>query len=333
VALSFEDFFSDPAIQKSSFALYDPSPRKLWRGLWIGGLRDIDKLLVVSTLAAGGESLTQETLNFLTLSDVPQAKYQMVKAYDDSDTWATTDQDEFQRATVQEFQIDSESKALTEAFIKQMTDEAEPYQPGIVLGSFVMERTPLSYLDSLIDYDTLRLVTSPVGIFGSLVKGANYLTFFWSPEIATTWSLGAKPAWAVNTMMACIWRDACIVKHKMMSERQRGGYHRTAKKQKRQNPKLILPRTIRHCAWGPDEERERISRSAHAVRAFYRQLPDNQAASDAAIFAANEYGYPEPPVGFTFVRPHTRGGQASETEAMPVVCLGLQVANLALGVL
>lgn len=327
----YDEFFDDPAIAKTSFALYNPSPRKLWRGLWIGHLPANTRLQIVSTLAAGGDNLSQETLNFLTLTDTPAAKYQMIKAYDPPPD--SLDKDEYQQATLDEYQIGQESRDLAAAFVKQMVAEAEPQRRQIILGHFVMERTPLSYLDSLIDYDTLRLVTSPAGIFGSLVKATNYLTFFWAPEITTTWSLGAKPAWAINTMLACIWRDACIIKHKMMSERQRGAIRRAAKKTTR-NPRLILPRIIHHCAWGSDAERERLTRSAHSVRAFYRQLPSDQQASDSAIVTANEYGYPEPPPGFTFVQPHTRGDHSPEaTPATPIICLGLRVANLALDIL
>ena len=321
------DLFDSPDAAWMAIQLGVPARRKSWRGLWLGNIEEDARLLVISTLCPG--PLTQEVLNFLTLVDVPEARYQMVKAYDPSESYTTQS---YKTATLDEFQIDEESRNLATAFVNQMIDEAAPHQEHPVLGHFVMDRVPLERLDSLIKYDTLRLAISPQGIFGSLVEGANFLTFWWSPETSTTWSLGAKHAWAINTMMACIWRDACVVRYKMFQQRSRSGYKPAAKKHKRVDKKLILPRSISKCAWSQDAERQRITHAKHSVRAFYRQLPSGYQASDEAEETAAEFGYPLPPSGFTFVRPHVRGNGdgGEEVAATPVVCLGLQVAHLAL---
>lgn len=323
------ELFENPEMHKMAIRLSKKTERKLWRSLWLGNIHPDTRLLVISTLCPG--NLTQEILNFLTLLDVPGAKYRMVKAYNLAEDY---NRQSYQAATLNEFQIDDKAKALANAFILQMEDEAAPHRARAVLGQFIMNRVPLDYLDTLIQYDTLRLSISPVGIFGSLVKGTSYLTFWWSPEEATTWSLGARHAWAINTMMACIWRDACVVRQKMFQERSRDIYKPGGKKRKTAKKKLVLPRIVKRGTWGLDAERERITHSTHEVRPFYRQLPDGQQASEGARETAAEFGYPRPPDGFTFVRPHTRGsGEVGEAvEAIPVVCLGLQVAHLALSI-
>lgn len=321
------EMFDNPNAKRMGIELFIPAKRNLWRGLWLGNITGDARLLVISTLCPG--PLTQEVLNFLTLTDTTDANYQVVKAYDPAGLYETQNH---RTATLNEYHIGEESRSLANAFVSQMVAEAAPYRERPVLGCFVMDRVPLERLDSLIQYDILRLSIHPQGIFGSLVKGGNFLTFWWSPEVSTTWSLGAKHAWAVNTMMACIWRDACVVRHQMFQQRSRSPYKPAAKKQKRVNKKLILPRTIKKCAWSQDAERQRITHTEHSVRAFYRQLPTGHQASREAEETAAEFGYPLPPVGFTFVRPHIRGnGEGGDTvAATPVICLGLQVAHLAL---
>lgn len=325
------ELFENPEMHTMAIHLNRETKRKIWRGLWLGNIAPDARMLVVSTLCQG--NVTQEVLNFLTLVDVPGAKYQMEKAYDPTDDYSSRP---YQAATLDEFYIEESAKDLASAFGRQMVEEAAPDRGRIVLGEFVMEREPLDYLDALIRYNSVRLSISPTGICGSLVQEANYLTFWWSPEGATTWSLGGKHAWALNTMLACIWRDACVVKKQMFQERSRSIYKpRRGKKQTLAGKKLILPRIIKQCSWGRDAERERITHAEHEVRAFYRQLPAGQNGSRAARETAAEFGYPKPPEGFTFVRPHTRGNGEGESvgEVQTVVCLGLQVAHLALGVL
>lgn len=130
-----------------------------------------------------------------------------------------------------------------------------------------------------------------------------------------------------------LWRYPGIIQ-RMFQERSRSIYKPASKKRKLAGKKLILPRIIKQCAWGHDAERERITHAEHEVRAFYRQLPAGQQGSKAAGDMAAEFGYPKPPEGFTFVRPHTRGsGDGWSVETTEVVCLGLQVAHLALRVI
>lgn len=321
------ELFEDRNIQRMSMPLYIETNRKLWRDLWLGNIPANMRLLVISTLCPG--PLTQEILNFLTLADVPGSMYQLVKPYQDTFLgW------NIKEATIAEYHIDDKSRNLADGFVRQMIEEAAPYRPGAVIGSFVMDKTPLPYLNSLIDYDQVRLVTSSKGIFASLVKDKNYLCFWWSPELHGAWSIGAKHAWAINVMMSCIWRDVCVVKEQMFYERQRSIKKPLKERSVNQKKKLVLPRIVKKVAWGLAEERERIIRSAHIVRQHYRHLSDGQQASQQAKANARALGNPEPPDGWTFVMPHQRGsGDVSQTEVIPVICLGLKTASIALSIM
>ena len=62
-------------------------------------------------------------------------------------------------------------------------------------------------------------------------------------------------------------------------------------------------------AWGTAEERAAIQRQAHGVRGHLRRLLAGARAGEGAVRCAQGYGLAVP-AGFTFVRPHVRGGQA-----------------------
>lgn len=82
-------------------------------------------------------------------------------------------------------------------------------------------------------------------------------------------------------------------------------------------------------------ERDYLTRERHAVKFCYRPLPAGQMASDQARENAKELNQPEPPTGFTFVKPYQRGGEAGDPDVEPrtveIVCRGLQAAAIALG--
>jgi hypothetical protein len=61
-------------------------------------------------------------------------------------------------------------------------------------------------------------------------------------------------------------------------------------------------------AWGTAEERAAIQRQAHGVRGHLRRLLAGARAGEDAVRGAQGYGLAVP-AGFTFVRPHVRGGQ------------------------
>jgi len=91
-----------------------------------------------------------------------------------------------------------------------------------------------------------------------------------------------------------------------------------------------LPRPFRAAAgeeaeepeaeWGEPEARRRLARAAHAVRGHLRRLPAGWKAHPGALRLAEGFGVVVPE-GFTFVRPHLRGGRAAppEPEAPPEI--------------
>jgi len=72
--------------------------------------------------------------------------------------------------------------------------------------------------------------------------------------------------------------------------------------------------------WGEPEARRGLARAAHAVRGHLRRLPAGWKAHPGALRLAEGFGVVVPE-GFTFVRPHLRGGRAAppEQEAPPEI--------------
>lgn len=69
-------------------------------------------------------------------------------------------------------------------------------------------------------------------------------------------------------------------------------------------------------AWGEAAERERIRRQAHGVRGHLRRLHGKWQVGAEAAASAREYGLALPQ-GFTFVRPHVRGANATSDAVTP----------------
>jgi len=69
-------------------------------------------------------------------------------------------------------------------------------------------------------------------------------------------------------------------------------------------------------AWGEPAERERILGQAHGVRGHPRRLHGGWQVADEAVCHAREFGLALPQ-GFTFVRPHVRGGNAPGAGVTP----------------
>jgi len=73
-------------------------------------------------------------------------------------------------------------------------------------------------------------------------------------------------------------------------------------------------------AWGNPEDLRRWSRAAHVVRGHLRRLPAGWKAHPKTLRLAEGFGIVVP-AGYTFVRPHYRGGRASleKPEALPEI--------------
>jgi hypothetical protein len=85
-------------------------------------------------------------------------------------------------------------------------------------------------------------------------------------------------------------------------------------------------------AWGKPEDLRRWSRAAHAVRGHLRRLPAGWKARPMTLRLAEGFGMVVP-AGYTFVRPHYRGGRAASEKPgalpeIPAVARGLASLTL-----
>lgn len=327
-------------LEPASLLLAAPTHRTGWQHLNLLGVKPNARLYSLIMLHDQNSHLSQQDYNFLCCTDIEDATLSISKRSVDevvrqiaAEMPQTPDiLNLYKDKALRDMTMDPGQRRLGEAFVKMMVQEAEPHRLHLLGGAFEMERVSLPFLDELIDYDKLRLVIQPGGIRGSLVYGEKYSPFFWSPKRTTLWLKGAQIAWALQVVAASIWRDACVVRHEFVTERRRSIYQPRPRQPREKKAVTVLPRVIRHVVWSSDEERERIIRQAHSVKQHYRELPPGWQTSEEAVSNAKFYGWPEPPGGWTFVKPHTRGeGQpADQPAARKIICKGLQVARLAL---
>ncbi|MFW9927962.1 MAG: hypothetical protein ACFFD1_01060 [Candidatus Thorarchaeota archaeon] len=307
-------------------------PRRIYQGLDLNSLKPEQRLIIVAALGGADAHLDQATFNYLTLIDkgYSLAVDRPEGFYDDSVPVPGT------RGAVAA-EIPTDQLLLAYAFVKQMIEEAAPNREMVLRGNFEMRRVPLPFLDQHIVYDRLRLVMTPQGVAGAIINSASrgYHPFFWSPEWDTT-GLMDSVSFPLTALVACVWRDACIVKHRFVTERSRELHQAPAGRRRSRRARVILPRVIRHVDWSTEEERERIVHRAHTVDPFYRRIkhPLEGKALVAACERAKKHGYADPPPGWTFVKKHQRGhGEGLPEEAdrpREIICKGLQVARIAL---
>lgn len=310
----------------------------VWRGLDIRHLykqefqarvpgERIVALDVLAAYDAGSKWLTQEAFDFLTCRDLGLIIGAKLVGEQVADL----------------FHYDMEHLNLMSAFARQMINEAEPTRHKVASGIYVMQREPLPAVDHELIYDTLRLFVTPHGIFCTIISESDcYTPFFWTPTGINTSQMfvHVRGIFALEVMLSCIWRDACVVKEGFAVQRKGSkGYEAKTKAAKptHKNP-VILPRTIYKSTWGAAEDREimeHAARQAHTVKAHYRELHEGWNVSKSAYEKAEEYNFPPPPEGWTFVVPHIRGMEEGDAAPTPtvrrVVCKGLQVARIALG--
>lgn len=307
---------------------------KTWRGFDVrhllrqqSGNFEYRQFDVFSALDVATPALNQATFDFLTLRDRQGAKLETslnAQVYKpDSDIITTF------------LQADEDEIRLAMAFRREMVNEAAPHRHDIASGAYVLMRETLPKLDTRLIYDHLRLLIVPQGIGVAVVHDSLYIPFWWSPENDTNTSQVWVPAdirFAFDVLLASIWRDACIVRERFVQEcRDKGkGYQG---KQAFKSDVVRLPRVIFKSQWGSNMDRqitEGISKRAHTVRGHYRLISDEYIAPDEQKEAALDYGIPAPPVGYTFVRPHSRGTGEALPVARRVICQGLQVARTVL---
>lgn len=292
----------------------------IWHGINVTNIEPEYRLAVLMLLNAGGAPLSQAKYNFLTGRDVG-AEFGIKKLKSEINDLFDDD-------------IPRHKKIFVHGMVSDLVKEAAPYRSRIILGNYELLSGGLDWMKSIIDFDTIRLSFSPDGIHASLIKqtGDTILAspVWWSPEFNTLHISGGELALAMNVVLAAIWRDACVVREKWSTERSRKLYtpRRREPKTKKRKQITVLPRVVHHVRWSTTTERTGITRAAHMVRAFYRRLPFGGEPSDNARKNAEKFGYPPPPTGYTFVKPHVRGSGKPTNETQKIVCRGLQIASI-----
>jgi hypothetical protein len=310
-------------------------PPKTWRGLDVRHVQD-GAFEALASLDAASGLLSQEVFDFLTFRDRPGAKCDvgvplgLVHIKPDNTVSISVDR---------MLGLDVEQSRLALAFADTLVQEAEPHRHRLPIGTYIMEPVRIDAIDRDLIWDALRIVLSPTGILASFVSESEgfYAPVFWTPEGVTTAQVhtSATAAIAITVMLSALWRDACVVKEEWREQQARRPLEmkRASSSGKPKPGALVLPRKIVHIRWSQRAEREYIERRAHGVRGFYRALTVSETAPAEAADRAQQFGYPPPPIGYTFVRPHTRGrGDGDHEPVRRIVCRGLQSLKIALGI-
>lgn len=323
----------------------DWKPR--WHGLDLKHIPAPVRLWVLSRLTFDGARpyLNQEVFNFLALADHPEPVLGLRSLQFAIDGNKKGEIDgrlplfeilnntrELRARILSAYSLSLTEAKLAMAFRNQLVQEARPYEKKVFTGALIMDRIPFEHLDRHMEYDTLRLVIVPTGIFCSPIKDNCYMPFFWTAAGDTHMPFlsSAQIDMSLDVLMAGIWRDACVVQKKFIEERvNKDPRPRSGKK----SGVVVLPRQIREVAWADERERTGITHAMHKVRGHYRELPEGWHTSDTARALAEAKFFPPPPEGFTFVSPHTRGhgDEAERVDVRKVVCQGLRTVAIALG--
>jgi|GEM_PF-4683215 len=240
-----------------------------------------------------------------------------------------------------EMDISEEELRLFESYRDSMIWDASGSNEIPPLGHFVILKKDVPLI-SEIDFHELRLVVKQNGLWLSInYPDGNYFFGWWSP----TWdnfAVNGTPREHVvvfQLIAACLWRDLKVVNEKTFERTYTYRRKDLPRVNKQTKKTLHLPRTIYRVTWGSEEEKSNIQnaidqiaeRRAHEVRPHFRQLPEGYKPSDEARRNALNYGYPEPPDGWTFVEPHMRGAGETDNlkrEPIRVMSKGLHAATM-----
>jgi len=176
--------------------------------------------------------------------------------------------------------------------------------------------------------------------------GMPHESFLWTARggVATRLIVPPGPREALDAVLTAVWHDMVVAGEESVPEVSRGGARRSGEARGPGGTAggparaVVFPRTPRHGVelrgvrrWGGDAEAAAVRR-AHAVSGHIRRLPRGSKPSASARAAAREWGI-ELPRGYTFVRPHVRGGQGDIVglEAVRIRARGLITIAALLG--
>lgn len=279
---------------------------------------------VIAALYPAYNELTVRDFSFLTLADKPNQKIVLnCSTIIPSPETTLKDLIEF----------DDEDNRLALAFRRKMIQEVNEVNHPFT-GAYLLDKVPLDLIDSTIVYQQLRLVFVPSGICVSVIDEGQYVTFFWSPSGFNTSQIWfpLSTAFGFDVMLACLWRDAHILREKWATARPKTSHSQPKKSgQVDQQGRVTLPRVIYQGDWksGLADKSDGNVVRPHPVRGSYRYIGDHF-PDLAAILRARDYDYADPPEGFTFVSPYKRGGTSVSSGEVKIVWTGRDIAQMLL---
>ena len=228
---------------------------------------------------------------------------------------------------------------LAFAFYMTMLDKTKGSIPHPFLGEFRMTKTGVDMIDDL-NLSEIRLVISQKGIWlSAILPNGNYCASWWCPDGDSLMiHFGYRFTWVFRTFLACLWHDLHHVDKRTFVVKTDKAARRTIQPSTPKEKIIMLPRTQRTIQWaeamkhvwerGEGEEGKRT----WPVRAHYRLLEEGHYPSEQAIQNALDWHFPEPPFGYTFVKPFEPEGSEGQYDRRPprIIAKGLQALKVAL---
>jgi len=184
----------------------------------------------------------------------------------------------------------------------------------------------------------LAIHAEPDGLWcaGLTPRRARTASWWWSPamQVADLLQLTMPASALVHVTLAAFWHDLVTAGDTVViasgQQRPAPGVPAAPQPKRSATPTVTLPRRAVHITgvrqWSSAEDREVIIRRTHGVRGHLRQLPDRWARSESAEHEAVEWGFVLPD-GYTFVRPHLRGGHDGDPAPVVARARGLQTIS------
>ena len=266
--------------------------------------------------------ITDEALRYLTDGQVPVGEPTVDRPSRIDEPLPTDAQDDL-------------CKGLTAALLREAAEQGV-YAP---VGAFTLA-LPRDYPLRAWGVKALRVWAEPDGLWAAVINQAGQIgvSFHWRPgEPLSRWVISEPAAPLVALTCAALWRDLRVAGEEAVpgstTRRKRAGKSKGKRKRPsaRRRPVRTLPaRRVRltgRRTWGSGEEHAHIRRRAHAVRGHLRRLAPGWHASHQARELARQFGIVVPD-GFTFVRPHVRGGKGKAQEPTGVVVRAKGLASV-----
>ena len=175
-------------------------------------------------------------------------------------------------------------------------------------------------------------------VAGLTARGERTASWWWSPQMRTAalhqHTLAASAL--AHVTLAAFWHDLLVAGDEVIvapgapARSPAAATAGAAPPRRQEAAPLILPRRTIHLSgrreWSTAPDREIITRRSHGVRGHLRELPAEWKRSEVAEGEAGEWGFVLPD-GYTFVRPHMRGGRDRDPTPVVAHARGLQTLS------